>query len=199
MALPAWPSSYGYRSLFAPEKELPDDRILRAFDLLHATVGDDRSFEEHRDIVGHREDGIEIVRDDDGRTAQLFLQLQDEARDAVRRDGVEAGRGFVIQDELGVRDDGTGESCALEPTTGELCGIQMPGLAQADAFECVVDAPRDLGFGQAEVLAQRKCDILFQRHTVEQGGELEAETHPPAQYGQLTLGEMADVLIADID
>ena len=49
-------------------------RVHRFLDLIDRPVGDDGTFEEHRDVVGHHEDRLEVVRDHDRRAVELLAQ-----------------------------------------------------------------------------------------------------------------------------
>ena len=60
-------------------------------------VGDDRTFEEHGDVVGHLENALQIVRNDDRGAVRACPQADDQVGQDVGDDRVEPGRGFVVE------------------------------------------------------------------------------------------------------
>ena len=84
---------------------------------------DDFSLIHDCDTVGDVVDDAEIVRNEDHGEAEVFLERFDEIED-LRLDGdIERGDGFIRDDELGLRCEGTGDGDALALAAGEFVGI----------------------------------------------------------------------------
>ena len=191
--------SYRDRAYFGAGDELLDDGVDGVFDFVDGAVGDDRAFEEHRDVVGHHVDRLQIVRDDDGGAVEFLAQADDRVGDQVRDDRIEPGRRLVVQHELGAGYDRAREARSLEHAARKVAWHRVIGMSEADALERVFDRFADLRVGAMRVLAQRQRDVLADRQAVEQRRELERERDRFADLVERAFGHMADVVVANVD
>ena len=104
---------------------------------------------------------------------EFLAQPQDRVGDQVGDDRIETGRGFVVEHELGPRDDRAREAGALEHAAGELGGQIVVGLGEPHAVERIHDGAPDLRFRELGMFAQRQRDVLADGQAIEQRRELE--------------------------
>jgi len=76
-----------------------------------------------------------VVGDDDQRGAGLLLGLKEEVGDLVAGRGVEGAGGFIGEEELGLIDQGAGESDAELFAAGELPRAMGEAVSEADGSE----------------------------------------------------------------
>src|SRR5690606_18878577 len=77
---------------------------------------------------------------DDRRQLVLIGQLDEQPHDLTRRLGVEAGRGLVDEQDVGVLQEGAGDADALALPAGELVGALVELVGDPDALEELVGA-----------------------------------------------------------
>src|SRR5690606_20377514 len=70
----------------------------------------------------------------------LLGQLDEQPHDLARRLGVEAGRGLVDEQDVGVLQEGAGDADALALPAGELVGALVELVGDPDALEELVGA-----------------------------------------------------------
>jgi hypothetical protein len=139
------------------------------------------------------------VGDDEGGDFIIFFEAADEVVDGIGDDGVEAGGGFIVEDALGVSDDGAGESDAFAHAAGEFDGHFLEVFFEfndaegfADAiFESFVIA--DTGFAEGE------GDVLGDVHGVEEGAVLEEDAEFAADGAEFAFLEVRDFGAIDDD
>ncbi len=117
----------------------------RRADLLdHAVV-------HHHDAVGHRQRFFLVVRDHDGRDADLLLQPADLAAQADALQRVERRKRFVQQQQAGPCGQRAGQGHALLLAARELARVLGARGRQADQFQQLVNARLDLALLRAAV------------------------------------------------
>ena len=99
------------------------------------------------------------MRDDDDRDAELFVDVADQLKDLARRLGVERAGRFVAQQNLGVRRQRAGNGDALLLTAGELRGIGLRLVGQADRLQKLLRARSRLTAADPGKL-HREADII---------------------------------------
>ena len=90
----------------------------------------DAIFEHVNGLCGGGDLGI--VRDEQNRGAEFFIQSCERGTEGVRRGGVKVARGFIGKDNARLHRKGTGNGGALGFATGEFFG----GLVRAMAYSC---------------------------------------------------------------
>ena len=76
--------------------------------------------------------------DHEDRRSALVGEFADEFNDLLAHLFIEGCCWFVCEEDIGIADDGTGDGDALFLSAGELAGVMVNSLAQADEFEDVL-------------------------------------------------------------
>ena len=163
----------------------------------HCAVGDDGTFEKHRDVVGHHENTLQVVRNDDGRAVEAFAQADDQIGQHVGDDRIEAGRRLVVEHAVRVRDHRARETGAFDHAAREFGREALADVRKPDALERLLDLRADLCFRELRVLAQRQRDVVEDRQRVEQRRELKRKPDRFPDPDQLALVKAGDVAVAD--
>jgi hypothetical protein len=130
----------------------------------------------------------------------LMLDIFDQGTDLSAGDGVESGGRFVIQDDLGFQNKGTGQGYAFAHASGELFGHHVGGVGQADVFENFLYEGIHLLLGYFDpVAAQREFQVGSDGHGVIEGVALEEEPDPGANAIERFVIEVGDILIENLD
>src|ERR1700735_5178358 len=108
---------------------------------------------------GEGEGILQAVRYQDGRRMVDIALLDDELDDGGGRDGVEAAGGRVVEDQLGLADEGAGDGHATPHSAGKAVGEKIEGLVELDKCKRLVDAAVTLVLGHA-LLNQLVGDIV---------------------------------------
>src|ERR1017187_9596882 len=124
--------------------------------------------------------------------------LHDQLDDGGGGDGIEAAGGGVVEDEVGVRDDGTGDGDAAAHASGDLRRELCDCLLQLDELERLDDAAVGVIFGNM-LFVEAVGDVVFDVDGVEEGGLLEDHADVGAQRVEVALGHGGDLLAEDAD
>jgi len=114
-------------------------------------------------------------------------------------DGVEAGGGLVVEEDSGVQGEGAGEAGAFLHAAGDLGGVLVGVLAEADEFELDLDLDVDDLAPEAGVFLKGEGDVLGDGHGVEEGAGLEEDAEAFADLVHLALADAGDVLAEEFD
>ena len=106
--------------------------------------------------------------------------LDDELNDGGGGDGVEAAGGRVVEQQIGMIDEGAGDGDAALHASGEAGGKEGEGLLEADEGEGFVDAGVDFVVGD-EFLNQLIADIVADGEGVKESAFLEDHADAGAQ------------------
>jgi hypothetical protein len=128
-----------------------------------------------------------------------FLKAFDEVVDDVGDDGVEAGSGFVVEDDFGASDDGAGDADAFAHATGEVDGHFFCVGVEFDDFEGLLDAAFDFGGVFDASFDEGEGDVLGDGEAIEEGGVLEEVADAAAEGGELAFGEAAEGGAVELD
>lgn len=109
-------------------------------ELLEGATGEKLALRDEVRFVRDDLGAEEVVRDGDARDATVVTELHDEVADDPDRDGVEPGRGLVVEDDVGLEQGGAGEGNAFLLTPRELGGVLLEGLGQVHLLEGGLDA-----------------------------------------------------------
>jgi len=112
--------------------------LHRRADLLETAAVEDG------DAVGHRHRLRLVVRDVDGRRVQVLLELLELRAHLRAQLRVQVRQRLVEQEHLRVADDGPPERDALLLATGELAGLAVEQVGDAEDVGGLVDALGDL-------------------------------------------------------
>jgi hypothetical protein len=123
----------------------------------HPTLGDDAA------AVGEFRDFRDVVRDHHAGDPERLVDLADEAHGRAQGDGVETGKGFVVEHDERIERHGPGHGHAPVHAARQLARIHGGCAAQSDGLQLEQHQAPDEGFGQLGVFPQR------QRHVVETG------------------------------
>ena len=131
--------------------------------------------------------------DDDG--AALFVEALEEREDIFAGLGVEGSGRFVGKDDGGVGDDGPGDGDALFLSAGELVGLVVVAILEADDIEGVQSFV--LGAAGAGV-EEGKLHILEGAHPGQQIERLKDESDLAVSHRRLIVaGHLADIFAGE--
>src|SRR5262245_9181597 len=154
-------------------EECPHLRHLALANLVERSLHEDPSFVDHRDPVGDVEGAADVMGHHDRGHVPLLLEAADQLADRVRRERVEAGRRLVVDHDLGLERDRAGQADALLHAARQLARELVLAALQVDPRQHLRHPRADASGRQIGGLAQRKGDVLPDRHRVEQRGSLE--------------------------
>ncbi len=125
--------------------------------LLHAALMQEHHLVRYiagkRHLVGHHQHG-----------APLFGQLAHQTEYFSHQLGVERRGGFVKQHDFGLHRQGTGNGRPLLLAAGEVAGIVVAALPQADPVEQMLRLGDGLGTGHLQHLDGHLYDVLHDGH-----------------------------------
>ena len=118
------------------------------------------------DALGNVPHDKKVMRDEQIRNAELFLQLLKHVDDLRLNGNVQRGHGLVADDELGVHGESSGNADSLALTAGKLMcvargvlGIESHGRHELEDFLAALFAVR------VQLMhVQRLSDDVFDRH-----------------------------------
>ena len=136
----------------------------------------------------HREQGVEVVGDDEHGHLALGPDGLEQLDDLALVAHVEVGEGLVEQEQVGLRDEGLGDGDALLLAAGEGRHALVGEGEGPDRLEGVLDASPVVGAGPADAPPA--------------AGEAEADEvagpHRVADGGGVVLGHVADAGVASV-
>lgn len=129
----------------------------------------------------------------------MALKLLDHENNLSRVEGIEAGCGLVVQDDLGIHDDASGDSHSALHATAHLRGEKVFIASQADAFEGGEDFFPDGGLSHVRVFAERVGKVLEDGETIEESAVLEdiGDAFPDGE--EVIFIELQDVIVMEKD
>ncbi len=131
------------------------------------------------DAVGIVEDSVVVGDHEDGRLA-LVGEFANEFDDLLAHLFIEGGCGLVSEEDIGVADESAGDGDALFLSAGELTGIMVDTLTQADEFEDVLASCFCFGTVPFAVDVEAHADVLHGGQGVMQVVGLEDEAEASA-------------------
>ena len=159
--------------------------LLRAVDLLENTLV------EHRHAIAHRHSLDLIVGHVHRGDLQVMLKFHDLRAGLHAELRIQVGERLVHQEHLRFPHDGTTHGDALALATGQILGLAIQQLLQAQNLCCVIHATRDFRLGPLGDL-QCKTHVFAHRHVRVEGIVLKDHRDVPV----LRLGT-GDVLTPD--
>ena len=137
---------------------------------------------EDGDAVADADQRVEVVGDHDDSEAEAVAQRGDEFVEVVCADGVEAGGGFVEEEDFGIQREGAGEADAFLHAAGKLGrGVIGSFGLQADEAEFDGGEVAPQGDGQVGEFAHRHEDILCDGEAGEQSSLLKQDAPAAAE------------------
>ncbi len=132
---------------------------------------------------------VQIVGDHDHGQAQIGLQLAQQCAKFVRAGGVQAGGGFIQQQQWRVHDQRPRQRHALDHAAGQI-GRVAAGVLGLEAHHLQLDHGRlaHHGIGQAALLAQGKGDVVQDAERRVQRPVLKQHAHAGRGPGAAQLG-----------
>lgn len=149
--------------------------MIQFLDVRQGCVGHHPAVGDHRDPVADRVQRVQVVGDQEHGQPQRFLQGLDQAVEGGRADRVEAGGGFVQEQQWRIQRQRTGQAGALAHAAGQLRGQLVDriggqaGQLHFQQRQFVVPALGQL----AVVFLQRHLHVLAHGQRGEQGAVLE--------------------------
>src|SRR5258705_4383055 len=159
-----------------PADEALHDGVRRALDGPRVPRLHDEAFVEHGHAVGDLEDLGDLVADHDRGEPELAVEVLDEPVDGVDEDRVQSGGRLVKEHDLRLRDEGPRDGHALAHASGDLRGVLVPHVHQADLGQLLLDAPGDLRRAHLRLLVKGEGHVVEDGHGVEEGPALEDDT-----------------------
>ena len=141
---------------------------------------------------------LKAMRDQQGRGAVDVALLDDEFDDGGGGDGVEAAGGRVVEQQLGLVDEGAGDGDAPPHAAGEAGRKKGKGLFEADESERLADAGVDFVVGDA-FLDQLVGDVVADGEGIEERALLKDHAGAGAQGEELLLGHGGDFFAEELD
>src|SRR5438128_5108824 len=94
-------------------EELSDVWVFAGNHVFRITEEDNAPVMQEGDLAGHAEHGSHVVRYDNTRDPELFLQLANESRDGAGGERIEPRGRLVVEHDLGVVGDAARDADAL--------------------------------------------------------------------------------------
>ena len=123
-------------------------------------------------VSGEEEGVLQAMGDQQRRGMGDVALLDDEFDDGGGGDGVEAAGGGVVEDQVGLGDDGAGDGDAAPHASGEFGRELLDGVFELDELERFDHAVVSLFFRDA-IFVEAVGDVVFNGEGVEEGGLLE--------------------------
>jgi len=137
------------------------------------------------------------VGDDDDGAVVLAGESAEDFEDVAPADGIEGSGGFVGEEDAGLAGEGAGDGNALFLAAGEVGGVSVALVGEADRFEQFGGGPG--GLGHAFEFAH-DADVLFGGEGGEEVEALEDEAEQIAAEGRpLAFGHADDFAAVDAD
>ena len=159
---------------------------------------DDAAVFHDGDAVTDLLDDGHLVRDEHDRDAERFIEVLEKVQDRLRCLRVERGGRLVAQKHLWVVGKGAGDGDALLLSAGELAGVGVRLVADADEFQERCDLLLDILLAQAAAL-ERVGDVSGHRARRHQVEVLEDHADLLARRAQVLGRERRQVLSRDED
>jgi len=141
---------------------------------------------------------LNAVGDDERGGLGDVALLDDEVNDSGGGDGIEAAGGGVVEDEIGMGDDGAGDGDAAAHSSGEFGGDFIDGVFEGDELERFDDAAVNLLLGDA-VFVEAVGDVVTDGEGVEESRLLEDHADAAAEFEEVDFGHRGDVVAEDVD
>src|SRR4051812_20530270 len=180
-------------------EELPHDRLLGGEQHLARAEHRQVLVVEQADVVGHGARRVDVVGDDQEGGVDLGVQVDDQLVEERGADRVETGVRLVEEHDLGVEDQGAGQTGPLAHAAGDLARQLVLGADQTCEVELLHDDLADLRLALLGVLAEREGDVVVEVHRAEHGAVLEQHPEQLADLVELLLGTRRDVDALDHD
>src|SRR5664280_307567 len=187
------------RELAVSGHEGRDARILRLFEFLRGHVHENLSSREQSHAVRDSEDDLEVVGDRDRRRLEPGAHFLDHLHDDVRRDRVEARRGFVEEENLGLQRDRPRKAHPPPHPSRELGRALFLDAGQAHELEALRHAIGDLLLRLLRVARERKGDVLAHAHRVEERAFLERHSELPPKAVAVLGRHLPQIFPVDLD
>ncbi len=162
------------------------------FDALHAV------FFQVEAMRGQGEGVLQAMGDQQGGALIDVALLHDQLNNSGGGDGVEAAGGRVIEEKLGLGDDGAGDGDAAAHATGKLVRKFFDGVFELDKSQTLEDTAIDV-FLIIPLFEHAIGDIVADGERVEQGTLLEDHADVAAQIEERFLGEIVDIKAEELD
>ena len=144
-------------------------------------------------MIANAEHGIHVVGIDHGGDVVLVCNVVDELVDENGGLRVKARVGFVAEEIFGIERDGTRNGNALLHTARKFGGHLLVRTLQIDTIQTEIHALAYLFLCFIAEHTERKSDVLFHRHRVEEGRALEEHTNLLAYLFHLVILQFGDV------
>ena len=124
-------------------------------------------------VVGEGVDAGQLVRDDDDGRLRALADVQNQAVELDRADGVQTGRGLVQKQQVRAGHDGAGQAHTLFHAAAQVGWQAVSRLGHAHPFQRLQGTCLVLVFGQGALHLQGQHHVLEHRHGGPQRGALE--------------------------
>ena len=155
-----------------------------------AVVGDD-------DFIGHFDGFVLVVGDEDAGNADAVDCILEPVAQFLADLGVDGGKRFIQEQDLGIRRQGPGKGHALALATGKLVGIALFHARQADEVDHFQYALAYLLF-RPLLDFQAEGDVVVDGHIAEQSVVLEDEADAPLGSGNVVDPAAVDENVAAV-
>src|SRR5207302_21366 len=109
--------------------------IFRLEDFLWSPSSVNFAVVQHHNALAEAAGAAHIVSDDDGGDIQAVPHAQDKLVDAVGDNRVETGGRFIVEDDLGLINDGASKAHAFAHAAGQFGGLFVFGSREIHHFE----------------------------------------------------------------
>ena len=182
-----------HHEILAPQDEAVAQVLLAHHLVLRQLLGraleEDFPLEQEVGAVGDAERLLHVVVGDEDADV-LVLQFPDDLLDVLHGDGVDAGKGFVQHDELGVDGQAAGNLRAAPLAAGQLVALVLAHLLDAELGEQALQLLLAVVQGLAGHL-EHGHDVVLHAHLAEDGSLLR-------QVADAGLGTLVDGILGNV-
>jgi hypothetical protein len=148
--------------------------------------------------IGKREAILHSMRSEESGYTVNVAEAKDERDDGLRRDGIEAGGGRIVENDLGAADECASDGDAAAHAAGEFGGEQVEGVFEFDELQDFADALIDFRFVDA-IFAETVRDVVGDGHGIEERAFLEDKADLAAEVEEIDFGHGRDFVAEDTD
>ena len=149
-------------------------------------------------VVAKSKGVLQAMGDEQRRSGVDIALLDDELNDGSRGDGIQPTGRRIVEDELGIVNEGASDGHAPPHTAGKAGRKETEGLFQTDEIERLVNPGIDFFVGHP-LLDELVTDVIADRERIEECAFLENDSGARAQREQLLFRHARDVFTKEHD
>ena len=127
-----------------------------------------------------------------------IAEAEDEGDDGLRSDGIEAGGGRIVEDDLRASDQSASDRDAAAHSSGKLGGEHVDGVFEFDELQNFEDAGLDFAFVDL-IFAEAVGNVVSDGHGIEQGAFLKDKADLTTKREEVMFRHGGDFVAEDTD